>query len=91
MNFSSILIHGLLKNPNIRELKNRIQNFINADKTHASGETETNGINSNLEEYIKSVINVPIQNYLLKYDPSKNDFLKSVLLSESSSKWSFLK
>jgi hypothetical protein len=90
-NFSSILINGLLKNPHIRELKHRIQNFINAENPHASGETETNCINPNLEEYIKSVINVPLENFLLKYDPSKNDFLRSVLLSESSSKWSFLK
>nr|YP_009912216.1 hypothetical protein [Phallus echinovolvatus]QLD96652.1 hypothetical protein [Phallus echinovolvatus] len=48
-------------------------------------------INTKLETYVNSVINIPLEEFLLKYDPSNNHCIKSSLLSKSPNKWSFLK
>lgn len=44
-----------------------------------------------LETYVNSIINIPLEEFLLKYDPSKHNCIKPSSLSKSSNKWSFLK
>jgi len=68
----------LVKNPNILELKNKLN--ISMKK------------NNILENYVKLIINRPLEEYVLKYEPNKNHFVKSESLSKNSSpNWNFLK
>jgi len=77
-------MRGLNKNGNIVELKNKIINFINNDNIKTVNYTK-------LETYVNSVINIPLEEFLIKYNPSKNHYIKSSSLSKSLNKWSFLK
>ncbi len=66
-------MRGLNKNGNIVELKNKIINFINNDNIKTVNYTK-------LETYVNSVINIPLEEFLIKYNPSKNHYIKSSLL-----------
>jgi hypothetical protein len=70
---TAILTHNLDKNPNILELKKKLTKF-------ADGRS----VSLVLENYVNSVIDIPLEEHSLRYHPVNNKFVISEPLSKYS-------
>jgi hypothetical protein len=81
-------IFGLVKNPKILDLKIKITKLMD----ERVSDTAYDSINVNLVDYVRLIINTPLEEYTLKYDPTKAHFRIFESLSDYPDRnWSFLK